>query len=159
MTEPKSREGTQFGPYRLLRLIGKGGMGRVYRGEHTGIGRAVAIKVLHPDLGKNKEASQRFQREAIASGRLDHPNIVGVSDFGVLEDGCPYLVMEVLEGEELGKRLERAFAHFGGAQCRGVAAHEPAQGFTPLFYAFCQSPLHRRDLIMQQSPRQQRLQQ
>ncbi len=95
------------GRYRVEGLLGKGGMGRVYRGEHTGIGRAVAIKVLHPDLGKNKEASARFQREAIASGRLDHPNIVGVSDFGVLEDGCPYLVMEVLEGEELGKRLER----------------------------------------------------
>jgi serine/threonine protein kinase len=95
------------GRYRVDGVLGKGGMGRVYKGEHTGIGRAVAIKVLHPDLGKNKEASQRFQREAIASGRLDHPNIVGVSDFGVLEDGCPYLVMEVLEGEELGKRLER----------------------------------------------------
>lgn len=95
------------GRYRVDGVLGKGGMGRVYRGEHTGIGRAVAIKVLHPDLGKNKEASQRFQREAIASGRLDHPNIVGVSDSGFLEDGCPYLVMEVLEGEELGKRLER----------------------------------------------------
>jgi serine/threonine protein kinase len=95
------------GRYRVDGVLGKGGMGRVYKGEHTGIGRAVAIKILHPDLGKNKEASQRFQREAIASGRLDHPNIVGVSDFGVLPDGCPYLVMEVLEGEELGKRLER----------------------------------------------------
>jgi serine/threonine protein kinase len=95
------------GRYRVDSVLGKGGMGRVYRGEHTGIGRAVAIKVLHADLGKNKEAAARFQREAIASGRLDHPNIVGVSDSGVLEDGCPYLVMEVLEGEELGKRLER----------------------------------------------------
>ena len=95
------------GRYLVKDLLGKGGMGRVYRAEHTGIGRTVAIKVLHPDLGKSKEASQRFQREALASGRLDHPNIVGVSDSGVLEDGCPYLVMEVLEGEELGKRLAR----------------------------------------------------
>src|SRR5882757_8770786 len=95
------------GRYRVDGVLGKGGMGRVYRGEHTGIGRAVAIKVLHPDLGKNKEASQRFQREAIASGRLDHPNIVGVSDFGVLDDGACYLVMEVLEGESLGDRLAR----------------------------------------------------
>jgi len=98
---------TLDGRYRVDSVLGKGGMGRVYKGEHMGIGRAVAIKVLHPDLGKNKEAAARFQREAIASGRLDHPNIVGVSDSGVLEDGCPYLVMEVLEGEELGKRLER----------------------------------------------------
>src|ERR1051325_4996591 len=95
------------GRYRIDGVLGKGGMGRVYRGEHTGIGKAVAIKVLHADLGRNKEAAQRFQREAMASGRLDHPNIVGVLDFGTLDDGCLYLVMEVLEGEPLGKRLER----------------------------------------------------
>src|SRR5438477_6923614 len=95
------------GRYRIDGVLGKGGMGRVYRGEHTGIGKAVAIKVLHADLGRNKEAAARFQREAMASGRLDHPNIVGVSDFGVLDDGCLYLVMEVLEGESLGKRPER----------------------------------------------------
>ena len=95
------------GRYRVDSILGKGGMGRVYKGEHTGIGRAVAIKVLHADLGRNKEATQRFQREALASGRLDHPNIVGVTDFGQLEDGCLYLVMEALEGEGLGTRLER----------------------------------------------------
>src|SRR5689334_8901941 len=75
---------TLDGRYRIDALIGTGGMGRVYRGEHTGIGRAVAIKVLHSDLNHNREAAQRFQREAIASGRLDHPNIVGIYDFGVL---------------------------------------------------------------------------
>jgi serine/threonine-protein kinase len=95
------------GRYRIDELLGAGGMGRVYKGEHTGIGRKVAIKVLHANLGRNKEATQRFQREALASGRLDHPNIVGVSDFGVLDDGSLYLVMEALEGEPLGKRLER----------------------------------------------------
>ncbi|MBC7974940.1 MAG: serine/threonine protein kinase, partial [Myxococcales bacterium] len=95
------------GRYRIDALLGTGGMGRVYRAEHTKIGKSVAIKVLHADLGRNREASQRFQREAIASGRLDHPNIVGVSDFGVLDDGACYLVMEVLEGESLGDRLAR----------------------------------------------------
>ena len=95
------------GRYRIDTVIGTGGMGRVYKGEHTGIGRAVAIKVLHTDLSRNREAAQRFQREALASGRLDHPNIVGVSDFGVLDDGSCYLVMEALEGEPVGKRLER----------------------------------------------------
>jgi serine/threonine protein kinase len=95
------------GRYRIDALLGTGGMGRVYRAEHTGIGRAVAIKVLHSDLHRNREASARFQREAIASGRLDHPNITGVSDFGVLEDGACYLVMEVLEGESVGDRLAR----------------------------------------------------
>jgi hypothetical protein len=95
------------GRYRIDTVIGTGGMGRVYKAEHTGIGRSVAIKVLHTDLSRNREAAQRFQREALASGRLDHPNIVGVSDFGVLDDGSCYLVMEALEGEPLGKRLER----------------------------------------------------
>jgi serine/threonine-protein kinase len=95
------------GRYRVDAVLGTGGMGRVYRGEHTGIGRPVAIKVLHASLGRNREAAARFQREALASGRLDHPNIVGVSDFGVLDDGCLYLVMEALEGEPVGKRLER----------------------------------------------------
>ena len=95
------------GRYRIDAVLGSGGMGRVYRGEHTGIGRVVAIKVLHADLNRNREAAQRFQREAIASGRLDHPNIVGVSDFGVLDDGACFLVMEALEGESLGDRLAR----------------------------------------------------
>ena len=95
------------GRYRIDSVLGTGGMGRVYRAEHTGIGRQVAIKVLHADLNRNREAAQRFQREAIASGRLDHPNIVNVSDFGVVDDGPCYLVMEVLEGESLGARLER----------------------------------------------------
>ena len=94
------------GRYRIDGILGAGGMGRVYRAEHTGIGRYVAIKMLHADLGHNSEAAARFQREAMASGRLDHPNIVNVSDFGVL-DGRPYLVMEALEGESLGTRLER----------------------------------------------------
>jgi len=95
------------GRYRIDAVIGTGGMGRVYRGEHTGIGRQVAIKVLHADLTRNRDAAARFQREALASGRLDHPNIVAVTDFGILEDGACYLVMEVLEGESLGGRLAR----------------------------------------------------
>ena len=95
------------GRYRIDGVLGSGGMGRVYRGEHTGIGRAVAIKILHADLTRNREAATRFQREALASGRLDHPHIVAVSDFGMLDDGACFLVMEALEGESLGDRLER----------------------------------------------------
>jgi len=99
--------GLLAGRYRVESVLGKGGMGRVYKAEHTGIGRTVALKVLHTRLGGSKEAKERFQREAIASGRLDHPNIVQVSDSGELEDGSLYLVMEALEGEPLGSRLER----------------------------------------------------
>jgi hypothetical protein len=98
---------TLDGRYRIDAIIGTGGMGRVFRGEHIGIGRQVAIKVLHAQMGRSKEATQRFQREALASGRLDHPNIVGVSDLGVLASGALYLVMEHLEGEGLGARLKR----------------------------------------------------
>ncbi|HEU4726812.1 MAG TPA: serine/threonine-protein kinase, partial [Kofleriaceae bacterium] len=95
------------GRYRIDAVLGTGGMGRVYRAEHIEIGKSVAIKLLHADLHRNREASQRFHREAIASGKLDHPNIVGVSDSGVLDDGARYLVMEMLEGESLGDRLAR----------------------------------------------------
>src|SRR3954469_875102 len=95
------------GRYRVEAILGRGGMGRVYKAEHTSLGRSVAIKVLHTRLGGSKEAAQRFQREAMASGRLDHPNIVAVSDFGTLADGSLFLVMEALEGEPLGARLER----------------------------------------------------
>ncbi|HEX7842135.1 MAG TPA: protein kinase [Kofleriaceae bacterium] len=95
------------GRYRICAVLGTGGMGRVYRAEHTEAGKSVAIKVLHAELTKNREASQRFKREVVASRRLDHPNIVEVSDAGVLDDGACYLVMEVLEGESLGDRLIR----------------------------------------------------
>src|SRR5262249_3710058 len=95
------------GRYRIAGVLGSGGMGRVYRGEHTAIGKPVAVKILHSALGRNEEAAARFHREAIASGRLNHPNIVSVIDFGILDDGCLYLVMEALEGEHLGQRLAR----------------------------------------------------
>ena len=74
------------GRYRIAAVLGAGGMGRVYRADHTETGKKVAIKVLHAYLNRNREAAQRFRREAIASSRLDHPNIVGVSESGVLGD-------------------------------------------------------------------------
>ncbi|MCG8417742.1 MAG: serine/threonine protein kinase [Proteobacteria bacterium] len=89
------------GRYKVLKLIGQGGMGSVYKAEHTGIRRIVALKLLHPGLAQVPEVSQRFKREAEAIGRIKHPNCVYVSDSGKLEDGSLYLVMEYLDGRAL----------------------------------------------------------
>jgi serine/threonine protein kinase len=95
------------GRYRIDGVIGGGGMARVYRAEHLGIGRSVAIKVLYASQSRSREAVTRFQREAITSGRLEHPNIVAVTDSGMLHDGRCFLVMESLDGETLADRLAR----------------------------------------------------
>lgn len=88
--------------YRITGLLGRGGMGSVYRAEHVRIRRPVAVKLLHPGYGQVEEIARRFEREAFATGRIDHPNIVIVSDFGELDDGTLYLVMELLNGVSLG---------------------------------------------------------
>jgi eukaryotic-like serine/threonine-protein kinase len=93
------------GRYRILELIGQGGMGSVYKAEHIGIRRIVALKLLHPVLAQVPDVSRRFEREAFAIGRIEHPNCVNVSDFGRLDDGSLYLVMEYLEGHSLGDEL------------------------------------------------------
>ncbi len=92
--------------YRILSPLGEGGMGTVFLGEHIRIGRQVAIKVLNPELAKSEDFLERFEREAIAAGRLDHPNCVPVTDSGHLENGTAYLVMELVSGKSLGLVLE-----------------------------------------------------
>jgi len=94
------------GRYRIDGVLGGGAMARVYRAEHLGIARPVAIKVLHAALRYSRDAVTRFQREATTSGRLVHPNIVTVTDAGMLPDGRCFLVMEALDGETLADRLE-----------------------------------------------------
>ena len=91
--------------YKLQSLLGQGGMGSVYKAEHLGIRRTVAVKLLHPTLASVPEVSRRFEREAFAIGRIEHPNCVDVMDFGQLEDGSLYLVMEYLQGHSLGDEL------------------------------------------------------
>ena len=117
------------GKYRLVRLLGAGGMGEVYEAQHELIGRRFAIKFLHPQLASNTEVVARFQREAQAAGGLENENIAAVVDAGTADDGAPYLVMEYLDGEDLAHLLVR-----GGAlplpravfimiqACRGLAA-------------------------------------
>lgn len=95
------------GRYHLLRLLGEGGMGLVFEAEHIGLGRPVAVKVLHERVLDDDIAVERFRREAQITGSLGHANIIGVSDFGVTHDGHHYLVMDLLEGEPLGTRISR----------------------------------------------------
>ena len=92
--------GSRLGPYEIERLIGAGGMGEVYRGRDPRLGRAVAIKVLAPDLAADPEALARFRREARAIAALSHPNILAIHDLGE-HAGRVFAVMELLEGETL----------------------------------------------------------
>src|SRR5215210_6260565 len=87
--------------YRLERLLGQGGMGAVFLATHLGTDRYVALKLIAPQLMRNQEFVERFKREARAAGRLRHPNVVDVTDFGFSGDGedrVAYLVMEYLDG-------------------------------------------------------------
>src|ERR1700737_4758482 len=87
--------------YRLERLLGQGGMGAVYLATHLGTERYVALKLITPQFMRNEEFVERFKREARAAGRLRHPNVVDVTDFGFARTGkesVAYLVMEYLDG-------------------------------------------------------------
>lgn len=91
----------------VLEAIARGGMGTVYRGVHIELGREAAIKVLSPAYARSDEAVLRFLREARTTARIDHPNIVAILDLGRLEGEAPYLVMELLEGEDLADLIAR----------------------------------------------------
>jgi hypothetical protein len=93
--------------YRLERLIGRGGMGAVYEATDARISRAVAVKILSGASFGNRDALRRFEREAQTAGRLQHPNIVTVFDYGVLPTEGAFLVMELFRGESLRQVLER----------------------------------------------------
>ena len=93
--------------YRIERVIGTGGMGSVFEASHLRIPKRFAIKLLSRKLARNKEALQRFYREAKITSELGHEKIVEVLDFNRTESGQPYIVMELLEGEDLAHRLYR----------------------------------------------------
>ncbi len=96
--------GTRLGPYEIVDKLGEGGMGEVFRGRDTRLGREVAIKFLAVKLHLDAHGLARFEREARAASGLNHPNIVTVHDIGALE-GRPYIVMELIRGESLRERL------------------------------------------------------
>lgn len=98
---------TLEGRYRVIRLLGEGGMGAVYLGEHAIIGKRVAIKLLHTEFSENEQVVKRFIGEARTAAAIGHKNIIDVMDVGVSYAGEPYVVMEYLEGESLASLLDR----------------------------------------------------
>jgi hypothetical protein len=99
--------GSQLGAYRVLRQIGEGGMGSVWLAEHTMLGRRAAIKVLHSSFSRDAAIVTRFFNEARAATAIEDPGIVQIFDFGHGADGSAYIVMELLEGDTLDRRLSR----------------------------------------------------
>ncbi len=123
--------GDTLGSYRIVGHVGQGGMAAVYTGEHVVVRHRVAIKVIHPRHLDNARMAQRFLNEARAVAAIRHPGIVEFYDFGVADDGRAYIVMELLAGQTLARRLDdgaipvrRALA-FGRQMSSALgAAHE-----------------------------------
>ncbi|MFH1437850.1 MAG: protein kinase [Pseudomonadota bacterium] len=91
--------------YRVNRIIGEGGMGVIYECEHISIGKKLAVKFLNTASGTSSDSYKRFQREARATASIAHKNIVDIIDLGETQDGIPYIIMEYLQGEDLGVHL------------------------------------------------------
>lgn len=111
----------KVGSYRLIRLLGKGGMGAVYEAIQEPIERRVAIKILHGRYAHEPEIAARFFNEARAVNIVDHPGIVQISDYGHGEDGVAFLVMEYLRGENLTQRLKRGQGKLSQAEAMRIA--------------------------------------
>lgn len=131
--DARARIGQVLGNYRLLDLLGEGGMGRVYLAEHTKLGRRVALKMLRPEYANSPQAISRFFAEARTVNRIQHENIVAITDF-VDEDGAEkYYIMELLEGRSLADDLRawgvpemRRTLHIVTQACRALAAAHAA---------------------------------
>lgn len=106
--------GRKIGHYSITRRIGQGGMGVVYEAVHDKIKQRVAIKVLHKEMSQDEKVVQRFFNEANAISMAQHSSIVKIMDYGQLDDGTAYIMMEFLDGEPLLSRIERAQEHGTG---------------------------------------------
>jgi tRNA A-37 threonylcarbamoyl transferase component Bud32 len=107
MAEPNLVGANLEGRFQITAVLGEGAMGKVYLAEHPVLRRQYAIKVLKETAAANKNLAERFRREAKIASRLDHPNIVVITDFGTMENGQLYLIMEYIDGESLRELLER----------------------------------------------------
>lgn len=123
--------GQRIGKYRMVRLLGEGGMGQVFEAVHEEIGRRAAIKVLRPELCAQDDLAVRLFREAQAVNRICHPGLLSIFEFGRLPGGATYLMMEYLAGESLRARMARMGRMGPGGLClvrqvasAMVAAHE-----------------------------------
>ncbi|HXI01708.1 MAG TPA: protein kinase [Candidatus Saccharimonadales bacterium] len=117
------KPGTRLGPYEIVSPLGAGGMGEVYRASDTRLDREVAVKILPEHLSSSPERRARFQREARAISRLNHPKICMLHDVGEAE-GVDYLVLELLEGETLAERIGRGPLPVAGAMRLGAEIAE-----------------------------------
>lgn len=100
--------GQEIGNYKVVSRIGAGGMGEVFEATHQQLGRRAAIKRLHPQNSNDPESLQRFFNEARAVNIVQHPSLVNIFEFGRLEDGAAYIIMEYLEGETLRSRCRKS---------------------------------------------------
>lgn len=112
---------TLGGRYRVTALLGSGGMGAVYRAEHTQLLKTVALKVLNPEMASHREAALRFEREAMVSARIVHPHVVNATDSGRLPDGSLYLVLEYVSGLSL-RELRDAEGPLSPARALAIGA-------------------------------------
>src|SRR5438270_3439557 len=98
---------TVAGRYRIESLLGEGGMGKVYKANQIALDKPVVLKVLRQSLLSDERTVARFQREAKAASRLNHPNSISVLDFGQAEDGALYIAMEFVAGRDLHQILSK----------------------------------------------------
>jgi serine/threonine protein kinase len=123
--------------FRLLRKLGKGGMASVWLATNTRVDREVAIKLIRPEVLRNEELVARFRSEAKAAGRIDHPNVCDILDFGIGPVG-PYIVMEYLRGRTLSQMIK-----LGGPMQVGTAAKLVRQALSGLIAAHANGIVHR----------------
>src|SRR5512142_1468869 len=133
--------GRTIGVYRVARLLGIGGMGRVYKGVHPTIGSRVAIKVLSRECSDRRDLVDRFFAEAKAVNLIRHESIVNVLDLATLPDGRPYIVMEYLDGAPLSAIIEQARSR--GPLPLGSIARLVAEVLDALAAAHAKGVIHR----------------